>query len=98
MLDREKMLKQLAGIGIALDMDGYHADAQCVRNALTLLREQEPVEPKVEIDTWVCGNCGATLERQSMVGENVVLAEQFDYCPYCGRKINWNNKENEDGT
>ena len=39
MADREKVLTQLAGIGIALDMAGYHDDAQCVRNALAMLRE-----------------------------------------------------------
>lgn len=42
MVDREKVRTQLAGIGIGLDMAGYHNDAQCVRDALALLREQEP--------------------------------------------------------
>ena len=42
MIDREKVIKALEGIGIALDMDGHHNDAQAVRDALALLREQEP--------------------------------------------------------
>lgn len=42
MIDREKVTKALEGIGIALDMDGHHNDAQAVRDALALLKEQEP--------------------------------------------------------
>jgi len=37
--DRKKVLTQLAEIGIGLDMAGYHDDAQCVRDALAMLRE-----------------------------------------------------------
>lgn len=39
MADRKKVLTQLAELGIGLDMAGYHNDAQCVRDALALLRE-----------------------------------------------------------
>ena len=39
MIDREKVIKTLEGIGIAL---GYHKDAQAVRDAIALLKEQEP--------------------------------------------------------
>lgn len=39
MADREKVLTQLVEISIGLDMAGYHNDAQCVRDALALLRE-----------------------------------------------------------
>ena len=44
MADREKVLTQLAEIGIGLDMAGYHNDAQCVRDAIEMLREQEREE------------------------------------------------------
>lgn len=60
-------------------------------DALVLLKEQEPVEPNVIIDTLVCGNCGTRLERQSMVGDNILVAERFEYCPRCGRKVKWND-------
>ena len=75
-------------------VDAFHPGWGChleelIADAFNLLREQEPVEPKVEIDTWVCGNCGTPLERQSMVGENAVLSEQFDYCPSCGKPVKW---------
>ena len=42
MTDREIVLIRLEGVGVGLDMAGYHADAQCVRDVLSLLREQEP--------------------------------------------------------
>lgn len=42
MTDREKVIKTLQGIRIALDMDGHHNDAQAVADALALLKEQEP--------------------------------------------------------
>ena len=56
MTNMEKMLKKLAGIGIALDMDGYHADAQCVRDALALLKEQEEQIEQLEHDLAVTQN------------------------------------------
>ena len=55
------------------------------------LKAQEPVSPKVDIDTYVCGVCGMRLERQSLIGPNAILDETFDYCPNCGRKVAWND-------
>lgn len=71
------------------ETDTCSAIARLHVDALILLREQEPVKPMVVVDTCICGNCGTPLERQSMVGENAVLAELFDYCPHCGRKVKW---------
>lgn len=61
-----------------------------------LLKAQEPIKPKVNIDTWICGNCRTRLERQSMIGPNVVLAETFNYCPECGRKVKWDDQAGKD--
>lgn len=55
-----------------------------------LLTECEPVKPEILIDTWVCGNCKAKLERQTLIGPDVLLHEQFSFCPDCGRKVDWN--------
>ena len=54
-----------------------------------LLREQEPVEPVLDIDTWKCRNCGHDLEHQEMLGDNVLFHEQYNYCPNCGRAMKW---------
>lgn len=59
--------------------------------ALYPVKEQDSVKPKVDIDTYVCGACGTRLERQSLIGPNAVLAETFNYCPNCGRKVKWDD-------
>lgn len=61
MPDREKVLTQLAGISIGLDMAGHHNDAQCVRDALALLREQK--EERERIVTWLGKFC-AHVDQQ----------------------------------
>lgn len=51
-------------------------------DGLTLLKEQEAVEPKRkdiahnDID-WFCGKCGACVRRLD------------NYCSRCGRKVKW---------
>ena len=64
-----------------------------MKDALELLKEQEAVKPMVDIDTWVCGNCGARIERQSMIGPNVLISETLDVCPNCGKKVKWDETE-----
>ena len=86
MADREKVLNQLAGIGIALDMGGYHADAQCVRDALAMLMEQKPVPVEEhEVDEWHCRDV-ASPDR---VAEWIASASDTHYCPNCGRRVVW---------
>lgn len=55
----------------------------------------KPIKTKKEwevhseiVDAFCCGNCRYELDH----------CEKWKYCPNCGRKIKWNNKENEDGT
>ncbi len=62
---------------------------ELARDALALLKEQEPVEPKEIINEqfpvgdyrrtigWLCGKCGGNL-----VGDG-------DYCSYCGQAVKW---------
>lgn len=69
--------------GTCANMNGLH------RDALALLEAQEPVKPVVDIDTWKCGNCGHALEHQQLLGDNVLLHEQYNYCPECGRAVKW---------
>ena len=58
-------------------------------DALALLKAQEPVEPDVDVDTWICGKCGHKLEYQEMVGSNILFHEQYSYCPNCGTAVKW---------
>lgn len=58
-----------------------------MRDALALLREQEPVEPENEN----CPECGYTLHRISYDGPDKGLRhEWFRFCPSCGRAVAWN--------
>lgn len=73
--------------------DSMFAYSQAYNDALEMaieaLKAQEPVKPVVDIDTWKCGNCGHTLEHQQLLGDNVLLHEQYNYCPECGRAVKW---------
>lgn len=64
-----------------------------MRDALELLKEREPIKPTVNVDTWVCSKCGHELESQKLFddGENpqIVLNEQYAFCPSCGREVKW---------
>lgn len=63
----------------------YEDEADCqlslMRNALVLLKEQEPVEPRYEdcFANWSarCGYC------------NAYIVGCYKYCPGCGRKVKW---------
>ena len=35
-------------------------------------------------DTWICPCCGKHYE---------VDYDNYDYCPYCGQKLNWRDEE-----
>ena len=52
---------------------------------ISLLKEQEPVEP-IEKDGWhYCGICGRSLDG------DFADEELFPYCPNCGRKVKLND-------
>lgn len=63
---------------------------QLLTDALKLLKEQEPVEPSIDVDTYVCPNCGHRLEHQGMLGDNVIFDERYNFCPACGKAVKWN--------
>lgn len=96
-IDREKVIKGLEHCS----EDGckdcpYETDCtMCdgfsllAKDALTLLKEQEAVEPKLVVDALVCGNCGHDLIHQEMLGDNVLFEERHNYCPQCWKKVKW---------
>ena len=57
-------------------------------DAIALLKEQEAVEPVLEQDFMVCGECGHDVILQRMIGD-MLLDERVLYCPACGRKVKW---------
>lgn len=102
MVDREKVIKGLVWCmnekhdcyrekGCPYENEGEDIGCKYAlhRDALALLKAQEPVKPVVDIDTWKCGNCRHTLEHQELLGDNVLFHEQYNYCPECGRAVKW---------
>ena len=75
-----------AGLSRGTPLDQIQVEV--VPESITL-KAQEPVNPVVDIDTWKCGNCGHALEHQQLLGDNVLLHEQYNYCPECGRAVKW---------
>ena len=67
------------------DSSGYLIGLPLMRDALALLKAQEPVSVQkkhmemVGLQTWdwACGNCGQT----------VLFSANF--CPWCGRAVKW---------
>lgn len=99
--DREKVVEKLQAIdayfresfnamdGGTLACELFREWSNAAEDAIALLKAQEPVGPVVDIDTWKCGNCGHALEHQQLLGDNVLLHEQYNYCPECGRAVKW---------
>ena len=56
---------------------------------LKLLKEQEAVKPVVNQDEWVCGCCGLVVEQQRMIHPGAIFHDFFEYCPHCGKKVDW---------
>ena len=68
-----------------------------VRDILVkLLREEEAVKPVVNQDEWVCGCCGTLLERQRMIHPGAILHDLCEYCPACGKKVDWEAVKQDD--
>lgn len=61
-----------------------------------MLKEQEPVKPVVNQDEWVCGCCGSWLERQRMIHPGAILHDLCEYCPQCGKKVDWEAVKQDD--
>lgn len=72
-------------------------DCGILKDAIELLKEQEPIKPTLSVDTWICSKCGHTLESQELIDDKenpqVLIHEQYEYCPCCGRKVNWDRAD-----
>lgn len=61
-----------------------------VKDALELLKEQEPVKPVKTWDTYLCGNCNRNVYHEERDGCLVLYEERYTYCPNCGKRLDWN--------
>ena len=55
-----------------------------MRDALALLKEQEPVKPIIQKYAACCGNCDEDFIR--FFPPNGI---EIKYCPFCGRPVKW---------
>ena len=107
MIDREKVIKGLECCAdgdckgqecpyhhnLPEDWNKFDCNTELARDALKLLMAQDRVRPEVLIDTYVCGKCRTKLERQQLIGPNVLIDERFKYCPNCGSEVFWNETD-----
>ena len=92
MPDREKVIKAyedfVNGYECFCTSDDYEYEMH--KAVLTLLKEQEAVEPVRDEKTgrfWLCGNCG---EYVGFEDNDPSDPNEFDnYCRNCGRKVKW---------
>ena len=88
MTDRDKAIRILEG-NYKNFVLRHKGELITVNELIALLKAQEPVEPKLDVDEWRCGNCGHKLEHQELLGDNVLFHEQYNYCPDCGKAVKW---------
>ena len=43
----------------------------------------------MDVDTARCPDCNAVLEKQSMIGDNILCHDFYEHCPHCGQAIDW---------
>ena len=102
MNDREKVIKGLEvctanvsscdGCPYFEPVETIGCDFQMMKDALALLREQEPVEPHYKelaiLGQWdsvpICGACGT------------IIGYSVKYCPHCGREVGWSESRQGD--
>lgn len=95
MIDREKVIKGLYAHGYKDCKScpywgsGLYGSSECrelAREALSLLREQEPVTWSHDgYNCYVCSNCGLRINDEVYY----MMDEPISFCPVCGRKVKW---------
>ena len=86
MTDSELLLERLERLAIVLD-ELMPQCAELVRDAITMLEEQDAVEPRVSTAEQRCGHCNKVIEMDG-----------WQFCPWCGKRIDWNEWWKKNGT
>ena len=97
MTDRDKIIKKLEEC-LSASCRGFRtcpysdADWDAVREALALLKEQEPVKPDLDArnDWYRCGKCGNNLASGVRV-RSFGIYKWPVYCEKCGKKVKWDD-------
>lgn len=62
------------------------------RDAIALLKAQEPIAPSPAIDNygdWLCGKCYNSVVGTEELDEGGFVPIRFNYCPNCGQAVKW---------
>ena len=100
MIDKEKVINELentAGYFRYLQSVGFFGDQPVFReheahcnDAITMLKEQEAVEPRLDANCLRIFRCGACGEYVGFIdSDQWDPNEQDNYCRNCGRKVKW---------
>lgn len=96
MADREKVIKGLecctgycdedTGCPYYGDGESFECEEQLRKDALALLKAQEPVKPTIDIrhgkSMWRCGSCATALQPNQMHAK---------FCFNCGKAVKWDD-------
>ena len=89
---REKVIKGLqeAVDWLSAETSFTVIEQWVVRDALALLKAQEPVEPIPTLDDdWECGHCGESVVGHTVLNDGGFEPVKHNYCPRCGRAVKW---------
>ena len=95
MTDREKVLKALkcCANGCLGDCP-YFKVGDCgqllSKEALELLKEQEPAKPVADGEDYRCNNCGTVIGWPGWEPGGVEEVKD-KFCPECGRPVKWDD-------
>ena len=99
MTDREKVVRAVetcfdSWIDKHRNMDlDLHEVKRMKRDALELLKEQEPVAPVMVSHSrgiaWNCGYCGTEIDVIQGVFSVDAIPKMYRYCRMCGARIKW---------
>ena len=87
---RENML-YCEWCGMYFALDALDATEDALETVFNTRCQDRPVKPIID-DECRCGNCAHKLTQQQKFGDNVIFVEKFDYCPACGRKVDWSEQ------
>ena len=97
MADLEKVIKRLEkvsyyfksllAVGWQGDADIYREHMESVNMSITMLKEQEAVEPYQHDAVWLCGNC----EKEVVGWDDDIDGKEYRYpfCRQCGKPVKW---------
>lgn len=97
-MDREKVIESLRDLRRYIEDMEWSDDRedrraatdywQAVTDAITLLKEQEAIEPDVDSEgTCTCGNCGENVGWYPAGSKEPVKLGKF--CSECGKAVKW---------